>query len=88
MCLSVLEAQQQQQQASSDGNSINSPALQDELMTSHVLQAITNASEYGPCNVELQRSPQLQVVRDLAAVEGKPLVTAAAAQALRMAGVK
>lgn len=49
VCLGVLEAQLHA-----------GPALQ-EAFASHVLQAITNAAEYGPCNVELQRSPQLQV---------------------------
>jgi hypothetical protein len=76
VCLSVLEAQLQQ-----------GPQLQ-ELLASHILQAVTNAAEYGPCNVELQRSPKLQVIKDLAAMQGRSLLAAAAAQALRMAGVK
>jgi hypothetical protein len=49
VCLDVLEAQLHA-----------GPELQ-EAFASHVLQAITNAAEYGPCNVELQRSHQLQV---------------------------
>lgn len=49
VCLDVLEAQLHA-----------GPELQ-EAFASHVLQAVTNAAEYGPCNVELQRSSQLQV---------------------------
>jgi len=76
VCLSVLEGQLQ-----------HGSGLQ-EVLSSHVLQAITNSAEYGPCNIELQRSPQLEVIKGLAQLEGKALVAAAAAQALRMAGVK
>jgi hypothetical protein len=75
VCLSVVEAQ------------LQGPGVQ-ELLTSHVLQAVTNAAEYGPCNTQLQRAPQLQAVKALAALEDKPLVAAAAVQTLRMAGIK
>lgn len=81
MCLSVLEEAAQECM-------LHDEAGQEEVLASHVLQAITNTAEYGSCNVELQRSAQLQVVKDLAAAEGKPVLAAAAAQALRMAGVK
>lgn len=74
--LAVLQAQLQQ------------GAQLQETMCSHVLQTITNSAEYGPCNVELQRTPQLQVIKELAAMESKSLLAAAATQALRMAGVK
>lgn len=76
VCLAVLETQLQQ-----------GPQLQD-VLASHVLQAVTNAAEYGPCNVELRRSPQLSVIRELASMQGRRLLAAAATQALRMAGVK
>ena len=62
------------------------PQLQ-EVLSSHVLQAITNAAEYGPCKVELQRSSQLPVIKELAGLQGMCLLATAAAQALRMAGV-
>lgn len=75
-CLAVLQMQLQQ------GHELQ------ETLCSQVLQAITNSAEYGPCNVELQRSPQLQMIKEMAGMEGRSLLAAAATQALRMAGVK
>lgn len=76
VCLTILQAQ-----------AAKAGAL-DEALISHVLQAVTNAAEYGPCGVELQRAPELQVIQGLATLRDKRLVQTAAVQALRMAGVK
>lgn len=75
VCLSLLEDHQQ------------AGIGMKEVLCSHVLQAVNNAAEYGPCRVALQRSPQLEVIRRLAEQHGQPLVVAAATQALRIAGV-
>lgn len=95
VCLDVLDAQLQSLQATADFAGVTASPLPpppgEERLVVNVLQSITNAAEYGPCNVVLQRSPQLQIIRglrQLSSAEVAPLLHAAASQALRMAGIK
>lgn len=87
-CLGALAAQLGALQGG--GRAQDGPGARPaEALAVNVLHVLANSAEYPPFAVDLRRAPQLAAVTGLAgARSAPPAVAAAAAQALRVAGVR